>query len=472
MDVQYEVPPQQVDKEFHYNFPTEIERSLTSVFAPRNILIVGAGIAGISCALALSKELTPFVPDLQITLFERHDVLSTSGGAINLTPVAQRHLDRLGVLEELDKMGSEGGTDVDAIEMFSARTGRPLGNIDFTDANGNGFGGYKGRRVMRIILSVAMLTVVERTKNIKMVYGKKLVRGEENEDQATLHFQDGTTATGDLVLGCDGVHSATRTHWVSPDCPSEYTGISFVQTVIDTNSIKSPIHFRSTSMNISRHGSLLASFCDREHEQIFLAAIVQFNEAHLPYCRIENGQDFVTQHRIKNLLHDQMQSRFGRSGIPCIREMATKSGDWMLYPVYQVRPGARWHTDRALLLGDAAHAMPPRDESAAYALDDSILFSRILAKHRHEPLPVAFKAYEDLRRNTVTTAFKASRRMWEKNRDLGFLEGRLKEWTLPFYIRNSKEQREAAWEFDATKITIPAPVEDSSMYSFGKSDCS
>jgi 2-polyprenyl-6-methoxyphenol hydroxylase-like FAD-dependent oxidoreductase len=116
--------------------------------------------------------------------------------------------------------------------------------------------------------------------------------------------------------------------------------------------------------------------------------------------------------------------------------------------------------------------MPPRDESAAYALDDAILFSRILAKHRHEPLPAAFKAYEDLRRNTVNSAFKSSRRMWEKNRDMGFLEGRLKEWTFPFYIRNHREEREAAWEFDATQIHIPMPVEGGSMYSYGKSDCS
>ncbi|KAE8347774.1 hypothetical protein BDV24DRAFT_1551 [Aspergillus arachidicola] len=472
MDVKYEFPPQQQEGKEWFNFPTEIERSLTSVFAPRNILIVGAGIAGISCALALSRELTPFVPDLQITIFERHDILSTSGGAINLTPVAQRHLDRLGVLDELDKMGTEGGTDVEAIELFSSRSGRPLGSIDFTDQKGNGFGGYKGRRVMRIVLSVAMLAVVERTKNINVVFGKKLVRGEENDDEATLHFQDGTTATGDLVLGCDGVHSATRTHWVSPEHPSEYTGISFLQTVIDAKSIKSPIHFRSTSMNISRHGSLLASYCDREHDQIFLAAIVQFNEANLPSCKIENGQDWVTQHRIKNALHEEMQARFGKSGVPCIREMTSKAGDWMLYPVYQVRPNARWHTDRALLLGDAAHAMPPRDESAAYALDDAILFSRILAKHRHEPLPVAFKAYEDLRRNTVNTAFKASRRMWEKNRDMGFLEGRLKELTFPLYIRNHRQEREAAWAFDATQITIPMPVEGGSLYSHGKSDTS
>lgn len=324
---------------------------------PRNIVIVGAGIAGIASALALSKELTPFVPDLKITVYERHDILSTSGGAINLTPVAQRHLAHLGVLDELDRMGPEGGADVDAIELFSMRSGRPIGSIDFTDHQGKGYGGYKGRRVMRIILSVAMLTVVERTRNVEIVFGKKVVGGEEFEDRAVLHFQDGTVASGDLVIGCDGVHSAVRTQFVDTDRPAEYTGLSFLQATIETDSLSSPIHFRSSSLNISRHGSILASYCDRDSEQIFAAAIVQFSQEALSRYRIDPGQDWATQHRIRCALREEIRDRFGKSSIPCIREMINSKADWMLYPVYQVRPGGRWCLNRVILLGDAAHAV-------------------------------------------------------------------------------------------------------------------
>lgn len=99
--------------------------------------------------------------------------------------------------------------------------------------------------------------------------------------------------------------------------------------------------------------------------------------------------------------------------------------------------------------------MPPRDESAAYALDDAILFARILARHRFEPLSEVFRTYQDVRRETINAAFKASQWMWEKNRDMGMLEGRLKEWTLPRAIRDQKEARDAAWEFDATRIDLP-----------------
>jgi 2-polyprenyl-6-methoxyphenol hydroxylase-like FAD-dependent oxidoreductase len=432
---------------------------------PRDIAIVGAGIAGIACALALSRELSPFVPNLNITIYERHDILSTSGGAINLTPVAQRHLAQLGVLDELDRMGSDGGAEVDAIELFSMRSGRSIGSIDFIDHNGNGFGGYKGRRVMRIILSMAMMTVVDRTPNVNLVFGKKVIGGEEISDKAIIHFSDQSEVIADLVIGCDGVHSAVRTRWVDPDCASQYTGMSFLQATISANSLSTPPHFQSSALNISRHGSVLTSFCDRDREQIFAAAIVQFDQADLSNHRLEPGQDWATKDRIRRDLRCEMRSRFSKSVLPCIREMVESKADWMLYPVYQVRPGGRWCMNRVILLGDAAHAMPPRDESAAYALDDAILFARILARYRSEPLTEVFEAYERLRRETINRAFKESRRMWDKNRDMGFLEGRLKEWMMPFQVRSHRDERESAWEFDATKILLPTPTPSEDLMS-------
>lgn len=330
---------------------------MDAIHLPHDIIIVGAGIAGIACALALSRELSPYVPGLKITIYERHDILSTSGGAINLTPVAQRHLAQLGVLEELDRMGPEGGAEVDAISLYSIRSGRSLGSIGFVDHHGNGYGGYKGRRVMRIVLSMAMLTLAERTPNIELIFGKKVVGGEESEDRVSVHFKDGSKAVGDLVIGCDGVHSAVRTCWVDPESPSEYTGISFLQATIPTNAVSSPIHFGSSALNISRHGSMLTSYCDRDHEQIFAAATVQFSQEDLRFYRLEPGQDWATQNRIKCALNREIKNRFSKTSIPCIREIVDGKTDWILYPVYQVRPGGRWCTNRAVLLGDAAHAV-------------------------------------------------------------------------------------------------------------------
>ena len=81
------------------------------------------------------------------------------------------------------------------------------------------------------------------------------------------------------------------------------------------------------------------------------------------------------------------------------------------------------------------------------------------------PRDEVFDVYERLRRDTIKHAFKESRRMWDRNRDMGLLEGRLKEWMLPFQLRSHRDEREAAWEFDATKISLPTPAPSEDMVS-------
>jgi 2-polyprenyl-6-methoxyphenol hydroxylase-like FAD-dependent oxidoreductase len=451
----------------------------------QHILIVGGGICGFCTALALSKELTPLVPNLQITIFERHEIPSTSGGAISLSPVAQRHLAHLGILQELDGLGQDSGAEVDAIEVFSVRTGKSLGSLDFTNHHGQGYGGYKGRRVLRINILLAMIAAVEKTPNIEIVFGKKLTSGIETDSKIQVYFEDGSRAMGDLLLGCDGVHSATRTQIIDPEQKSHYSGFSLVQATVRKEDIKSTVHFRSTALNISRNGSLLMSFYDQKREEIFLSAMVQCREEAVPDHRLDvyYGEDRSRrQTLINSSLRHEVTDRFGDSAVPCIREVAQMDIEWLLYPVYQISPGGRWCTSRAMLLGDAAHAvschqsstysfkwndqltkppqMLPRDESAAYALDDAILFSRVLAQYINHPLESAFATYETLRRDTVNLAFKASRKLWDQYRDAGAVEGRFKEWLLPLYIRHGRDSREEAWEFDASRVEIPVPPVD------------
>ena len=325
---------------------------------PSNILVLGGGIAGVAVALALSQELTPIVPDLKITIYELRDFPSTSGGAINLTPVAQRHLDQLGVIEELDKMGPEGGINVDGIQYFSVHNGRKMGCVDFAGKDGKGYGGYKGRRLMRICLQLAMLACVDKTPNVDIQFGKKVIGGVESEKGVTIFFEDGTKATGDLALGCDGVHSHTRTKFVDPDRPSKYTGISFIQTTMKADTIKSRIHFDSTAMNRSRRGALLTTFCDKNKDDIFVAALAEIDSEHLTKeawrPQHDNWRPRWTPMRA---LRDDIHQRFGDSAIPCIREIIDKAPEWFLYPVYELQPGGKWFTERVLLLGDAAHAV-------------------------------------------------------------------------------------------------------------------
>lgn len=423
------------------------------------VIIMGAGISGLAIALALSKELSPIVRDLEIGIYELRDAPSTSGGAVNLTPVAQRHLDQLGVLQELEKLGPDAGAIVDAIEMFSMHSGRKIGNLDFTGRDNKGYGGYKGRRVMRSTLHHALLAAIAKRHNIELHFGKKVVGGFETDNGVVMQFEDETSAVGDVALGCDGVHSNTRTNVVDPDRVSAYTGISFIQAFMPVSLIKAPLHFETTAMNRSSRGSLLMTFCDMRRQELFVSAFAEVSATVIAngLLRVPEEDSSPSKNFTVRTLRDDLHRRFSKASQPCIRQVIEKCPDWTLYPVYEVSPGGRWSTERIMLIGDAAHAMPPKDESAAFALDDAILFSRIFTRYIDEPLPVTFQAYESMRRGPVDEAYHAATQSWNENRDTSFLSRKFGDWLTPWNLRKTRKARSEAWMSDAQSVAINAP---------------
>ncbi|KAL5355983.1 hypothetical protein BJX96DRAFT_171180 [Aspergillus floccosus] len=437
---------------------------------PRQILIVGAGIAGLASAIALSKDLESAGSDVQIAVFEGASEETTSGGAISLTPAAQQGLDTLGVLATLNAMESHAGIEVDAIDLISLRSGHPLGPLRFTDEKGDGYGGYKGRRVLRRALSQAMLTVARTRPNIAVHYNKKLISGTTTTTgPVTLHFEDGSVATGDLVLGCDGVHSATRTRIVDPGNTSRYTGISFIQSVLDARQLKAGLPFAQTAVHLGRNSTLLTSFCDQAHESVFVAAITRVNE-HLVE-RYQAAAAAAPADSMSMSIRHLVRTHFGQTPLDYVREIIDKIEDWGLYPVYQVRQSGSWHTDRILLLGDAAHAMPPRDESAAYAIEDALLFSQLLAhRQSNEPLSTVFDEYESVRRPTINQAFDASSRLWQSDFDRGLYPGQIRDLLAPVAPPSAVPPGgNAAAPVSANQAGLPAPAHQSfsdlSVYS-------
>lgn len=309
-----------------------------------NVIILGGGIAGLTTALALTK----FAPKNQvprIQIFEIRPVPATIGGAVNLTPNALRMLDHLGALPIIRER--DYGMTIDYLEVFDVYSKR-LATSDFSGPEGKGIGNppYKALRITRGDALKGVLAAVEQNENITMTCGKKTVDIKETADNVTLTFEDGGSVTGDLLMGCDGIHSVTRLKHVEPERKAVYSGVSnaFGFAPIDKDF---QVHFECTAINFARRGMLLTSYHNSAKNSVYVGALMQ-----VPDIGSRDGWKAAGADAEK--VRADILDRFGDSKIACIKPLIQKAEDFYLWPVFTLSKTGKWSTDRVMLLGDAA----------------------------------------------------------------------------------------------------------------------
>src|SRR5579875_1361969 len=174
-------------------------------------LIIGGGIAGPTAAMALRKA------GIDATVYEAHGPGAEHVGAgFN---IATNGFDALAAIDALDAT-KDLGIPATHISMYN-RKARLLGTV----ATGLPRPGAPDTTTFRRGELFAALAGEAAKRGITTEYHRCLVRIEQSGGSVTAHFADGTRASGDVLIGADGVHSATRTY-VDPDAPSpRYTGL-------------------------------------------------------------------------------------------------------------------------------------------------------------------------------------------------------------------------------------------------------
>lgn len=134
------------------------------------------------------------------------------------------------------------------------------------------------------------------------------------------------------------------------------------------------------------------------------------------------------------------------------------------WPVFTLSKDGRWATGRCMLLGDAAHAMPPQGESTGIVFEDAVLFSRCLARWLEKGRPggggggggpgEAFAAYERLRRPRIAAAFDESRAVVGSAAESGWLGHTLRTWVIPWYLWYTRRSRERHFKEDVARVEL------------------
>ena len=200
---------------------------------PISVAIIGAGIAGITLAIALSEH----NPNIHVSLFESRLRFSEVSAGVGLGPNAIKAMDLISpkITAAYNKVKTMNLWPEKASVWYSIRYGDgPIaGELIQEMTSERGFMPCSASRAQFLEKLVELLP-----KSVEVQFGKRIidVRGDEEDGKTRIRFEDGTEAYVDAVIGCDGIRSACRRILLGEDDRSAnavYSGKYAYRKVVD-----------------------------------------------------------------------------------------------------------------------------------------------------------------------------------------------------------------------------------------------
>lgn len=398
---------------------------------PLRVLVIGAGVSGISVARGLLRD------GHDVTVFEQRSDTRAGGGAVTIWSNGESVLRQLGV--DMDGAGQL----LSEVRVVTA-TGRRLATLDVS-AVVNRLGAPV-RMVPRRVLLERLLTGFPADR---LRCGSRAARIITTPSGVRVEFEDGSSSVGDLVIGADGLHSMVRgavgAQSAEPTGWASWQGLITLPEVTDKHVAWIVIGENGNTGMWPAGGSNMQWWFD------------------LPWTR-----DFV---RPQDPL-EVLRSNFA-GWSPTVDEVLARltEDDLTLSPFPHFRhpiPHAPAH-GAVTLLGDAAHAMPPTlAQGTNQALLDTMVLCKALSDFRKRAnggsadLSGALRWYEKTRRRRVrAVSLVASLQVAHGEavmRPAALISDRLHTRMLMTFLRWTSHRRMSA-EVDravGTKISVPA----------------
>jgi len=330
------------------------------------IVIVGAGICGLTAALSLHRA--GFAP----VVYEAVATMAPLGVGINVLPHAVRELADLGLLPELRALGVE----IDEL-VYLTRHGRPI----WREPRGLAAGyAWPQVAVHRGEFQQMLLRQVQaRLGPEAVIFGRLLIDLETTDTGARAHFLDrvaggpGEVVDADLLLAADGIHSAVRRRFYPDEGAPKWNGVTL---------------WRSTSRSTGVLGGRSMLWAGHSRQK-FVAYPIAYDQAtgetRLNWiCDLKAvegeaptppREDWNRPGRSADFLPRFDAWRWPGIDVPALVEA---SGDIFEFPMVDRDPLPRWTFGRTTLMGDAAHPMYPVGSNGA---TQAIIDARAVAFH-------------------------------------------------------------------------------------------
>ncbi len=351
------------------------------------ILIAGAGIGGLTAALALQRQ------GFQTRVFERASAIGDVGAGIALGATASRSLYALG-LEHALKAVSDAPQGSAA---FGYRTGEVLGGA-FAKRNWSAQDLVDVNMLHRADLFAVLKAAVDANDPHAVQLGSSVVGFEQDEDQATVQLADGRRVSGQALIGCDGIRSTVRTQMFGAGEPRKTGRVAYRFLV--------PIEAAQRFMSAGTAGIYVGSRVALARYLIRKGSVVNCVAfAHVPEIEGEDWSSQATRQELLALFDGWHPDVVGLASCAPL----DKTARWALY---DRDPLEIWTDGRVGLLGDAAHAVLPfLGFGAALGIEDAIVLARAFEATSHPA--DALRLYQNARRKRANAILLESRRQGE-----------------------------------------------------------
>lgn len=350
------------------------------------VLVVGAGIAGLTLALSLAAR------GIASRIYERAGHLEEVGAGLQLSPNASRILLALGLGPDLERTAVR----PEAIVIRDARAADEIARLPL----GAAFEREHGAPylvVHRADLQAALLAAVRREPRIELHLGAVLEDVRDTRDglrAAVVVGASAQTVEGRALVGADGVWSTVRTRILGGGA-AVYSGRTAWRATFPAERWTGGLDLATTTGLWLGRDAHLVHYPVRAGREINVVAAV---DDHWIDQRWDVVGDPADLDRI-----------FGRWPEP-VRRLLAEAGSWRKWALCGAPDGGSWTAGRVALIGDAAHGMLPFvAQGGAMAIEDAAVLARLLAEGTGT-VPERLAAYVRARRPRVGRVVAAARR--------------------------------------------------------------
>jgi salicylate hydroxylase len=319
------------------------------------ILIAGAGIGGLNAAAHLLKA------GHDVTVFEQAPELAEVGAGIQISANAMHGLIHLGLGPAIAQIGVRPKAYVfklfdsgEAIQRFAlSHEHERLHRAPYVQMH-------------RADLHNALAGRVRELSPHAIRLNQRVVGFREHEKSVEIRFADGKTASGDLLIGADGLKSVAREQ-IAGKTPASYTGDAAWRVTLPASRVPPGIVDEVMSVWMGPGGHFIAYYIRAGGALLNFVGLIETPEvseeswtAKFAWSKFKG--DFAGWHADVQTLID-----------------AADRDECYRWSLFSRPPLSNWSTRRVTLLGDAAHpTLPYLAQGAAMAIEDGVVLTRAL----------------------------------------------------------------------------------------------